>query len=144
MNKYQFQTERFKETGLQQPAGRAGQRNACLTHYVDKRLLDIAEYSYPKIVIAGDRDELLRQPVSSLYLAKQLKAELVIYPNGGHNLRLQDPQWHNEKLLHHFRRGFNLTAKYSLSDLMRTDSYDSFVTAEYDDDDEDSDEVSID
>lgn len=127
----QFQTERFKETGLQNPAGRAGQRNACLTHYVDKRLDEIAAYSYPKIVIAGDRDELLRQPVSSLYLAKQLKAELVIYPNGGHNIRLQDPQWQNEKLLHHFRRGMTAIAKYSSMDLFRSESFESFVTAEY-------------
>ena len=44
-------------TGLQSPIGKAGQRHACLTHYVDKRLKELAEFSYPKIVIAGDRDE---------------------------------------------------------------------------------------
>ncbi|KAJ3306697.1 hypothetical protein HDV03_004328 [Kappamyces sp. JEL0829] len=126
----EFQIQRIRKTGLQSAVGRAGQRNACLTHWVDKRLREIADYNYPKIVITGDKDEVLRQPVSSLYLAKQLKAELVIYPNGGHNIRLQDPQWLNERLLLHFRRGLNMAHQYGLTS---SDSFDSFVTAEYND-----------
>lgn len=117
---------------MQNPIGRAGQRNACLTHYVDKRLLDLASFSYPKLVIAGDRDELLRQPVSSLYLAKQLKAELVIYPNGGHNLRLQDPKWQNDKLLYHFQKAIDLKVKSTPNFISKSESLDSFVTAEFD------------
>jgi hypothetical protein len=72
----------------------------------------------------------LRQPVSSLYLAKQLRAELIIYPNGGHNIRLQDPEWLNEKLLSNFRKGFKTAYHYALTSSC---SFDSFVTAEYND-----------
>ncbi|KAJ3271357.1 hypothetical protein HDV01_006862 [Terramyces sp. JEL0728] len=102
LTNYEFMIDRYSETGLQSPVGRSGQRSACLTHYFDKRLAELAEYDYPKLVITGDSDSIVRQPASSQYLAGKLKGKLVIYPNGGHALRMQDPEWHNQTLMEHF------------------------------------------
>ncbi|KAI8895060.1 Alpha/Beta hydrolase protein [Globomyces pollinis-pini] len=102
-NMHKFFVDRFSETGLQSPAGRFGQRNACLTHYFDRRLEELAAYSYPKLILTGDQDKITRQPISSEYLANCLRGKLVIYKNGGHALRMQDPEWHNQQLLDHFR-----------------------------------------
>lgn len=59
------------------------------------RLVDLKEVGYPILVLTGDMDEVLRQPMSSQYLAHVLQAQLEIYPLGGHALRMQDPDWHN-------------------------------------------------
>ena len=50
--------ERVEKTGFQSAEGRAAQRNACLTHWMDKRFDILAQYPYPKLVITGDNDEV--------------------------------------------------------------------------------------
>jgi pimeloyl-ACP methyl ester carboxylesterase len=92
---------------------------ACLTHVMaEERLKGLGAIGYPILVLTGDEDfvwiflihllrrltsatkQVLRQPVSSLYLSSTLGGELIVYPGGGHALRMQDPAWHNE---HHLR-----------------------------------------
>jgi hypothetical protein len=79
----------------------------------------------------------LRQPASSLYLAKRLKAFLIIYPGGGHNLRVQDPGWLNEQLYLHFKKA---RKNYDLvyDPVIPSASCESFVTAEFNDSEDES------
>ncbi|KAL2918072.1 hypothetical protein HK105_202486 [Polyrhizophydium stewartii] len=97
--------ERFSITGFQSTAGRAGQQIAAVSHYFDERLNHLRKHRYPILVIAGDQDQVVRQPVSSQYLAEKLNARLEIYPGGGHALRLQDPEWLNLRVLENIRAG---------------------------------------
>ncbi len=100
-----FIFSRFSHTGLQSPTGKSRQQVACLTHYMDSRLHHLKAFGYPILVLTGDSDTVLRQPSSSEYLAKSLNARLEIYPLGGHALRMQDPEWHDNHLLSNLKQG---------------------------------------
>lgn len=53
----------------------------------------------------------------------------MVYPNGGHNIRVQDPEWLNEQLHLHFKKAKSAPKSY---DLIPSVSCESFVTAELD------------
>ncbi|KAJ3100597.1 hypothetical protein HDU97_002127 [Phlyctochytrium planicorne] len=99
--------ERFSKTGLQDQQGRDNQQVACITHWMStKRLHEIRDVHVPILVMTGTEDNVLIQPSSSIYLATMLKARLEIFEGGGHALRVQFPERHNELLLDHLKRAW--------------------------------------
>eukprot|EP00842_Homolaphlyctis_polyrhiza_P000769 jgi/Hompol1/1693/HPOL_002747-RA len=101
-----FYLERYRKYGIQDPKGHASQQAAGFLHYCDGRLRKIREQGYPVLVMAGDKDQVLLQPSSSIFLAKRLDARLEIYKGAGHLIYLQDPEWHDQMLLENFRKGW--------------------------------------
>ncbi|KAJ3297817.1 hypothetical protein HK104_000071 [Borealophlyctis nickersoniae] len=95
--------ERFSATGFQTQVGRTGQSNACFTHNCRHKLEALKNAGYPILVMTGDMDYVLLQPSSSVYLAEKLGARLEVFKGGGHALRLQDPEGHNQLLLDHIQ-----------------------------------------
>ncbi len=64
-------------------------------------------------------------------MARRLKAELIVYPDGGHNLRLQDPKWTNQKLLLHFKEAADVVIDEDEDlSLKHVDSLESIKSAE--------------
>jgi hypothetical protein len=60
------------------------------------RLSHIKSLNIPTLIITGSiHDAVLKQPESSLYLSKHLGGRIVVFPNGGHAIRLQYPERHN-------------------------------------------------
>jgi len=100
---HDFFLKRYSEIGLQDSIGKFRQKVACISHYLsDKRLKEISQI--PTLVLTGDCDDVLLQPVGSQVLARGLNAELKIYQGGGHAIRYQDPDWHNKHCLDHILR----------------------------------------
>ncbi|KAH6561126.1 hypothetical protein BASA62_010043 [Batrachochytrium salamandrivorans] len=100
-----FFNDRLSESGFQSHAGRAGQHAAVLSHFFDERLSLLRKHKFSILIISGDQDQVVRQPVSSEYLAERLNARLEIYPGGGHALRFQDPDWHNRHVHDNIKAG---------------------------------------
>ncbi|KAJ3255540.1 hypothetical protein HDU77_003664 [Chytriomyces hyalinus] len=97
-----FTRDRFAVTGLQDKAGRGSQQNAVITHSMSPRRLSHIKHSQmPVLVLCGTQDDVIIQPASSKYLAKQLGARLEIFEGAGHAIRLQFPEAHNELLKSH-------------------------------------------
>jgi alpha-beta hydrolase superfamily lysophospholipase len=57
-----------------------------------------AALTTPLLVLCSDGDRLCR-PVASRRLAERLGAPLVVHPDGGHDLSVDDPAWLVERLL---------------------------------------------
>ncbi|KAI8610882.1 Alpha/Beta hydrolase protein [Chytriomyces sp. MP71] len=97
-----FAKERFEVTGLQNKAGRASQQNAVIKHFMNlRRLSHLKNSQMPVLVICGTKDDVIIQPESSKYLARQLGGRLEIFEGAGHAIRLQFPDKHNEMLKAH-------------------------------------------
>ncbi|KAJ3412506.1 hypothetical protein HDV05_000644 [Chytridiales sp. JEL 0842] len=97
-----FFKERYGATGLQTPKSRSSQKSACLTHNLQPhRLTQIKRAHIPTLVLTGDSDNVLIQPSSSAYLAKMLGGKLIVLKGGGHAVRLQFPEIHNDLLHKH-------------------------------------------
>ncbi|EGF79851.1 hypothetical protein BATDEDRAFT_36999 [Batrachochytrium dendrobatidis JAM81] len=97
--------DRLAVTGFQTAVGRTAQHAAVLSHFFDERLSQLSKHTYPILVMAGDQDQIVRQPTSSEYLAERLNARMKIYFGGGHALRLQDPEWHNKHVHENIKLG---------------------------------------
>ena len=105
-----FFLERYSQTGFQDWIGRIGQQTAALSHFCDTRLEAIEALKYPILVMAGDKDEVIRQPESSQYLAEKLNAVMAVYCGGGHALRFQARDWHDRLLLQTINAGIRRRA----------------------------------
>ncbi|KAJ3203530.1 hypothetical protein HDU82_006523 [Entophlyctis luteolus] len=66
-----------------------------------KRMAHIKHSQMPVLVMTGTQDDVIRQPVSSKYLARHLGARLEVFPGAGHAIRLQHPDRHNVLLKTH-------------------------------------------
>ncbi|KAJ3359807.1 hypothetical protein HDU91_004797 [Kappamyces sp. JEL0680] len=121
---FELEHRLFSEFGLPSPLAKANQTRACITHYFSSRLHDLAAHAYPKLVVTGDQDDCIRQPMSSLYLAKHLQADLHVYPGGGHAIHLQDPDWLNALLHSLFQQTLETAKGFGLK---HEESFDAFL-----------------
>ncbi|KAI9355335.1 Alpha/Beta hydrolase protein [Zopfochytrium polystomum] len=98
----QFAIDRYAVTGVQDAVGRSNQQIACVTHSMSPaRLAQIRNANIPVLVMAGDKDDVLIQPSSSQYLARELGGRFELFEGAGHAIRLQFPDRHNELLKAH-------------------------------------------
>lgn len=81
--------------------GIIGQIASTLTHHVSReRLSKLAKSDCRIIVMTGTIDNLVR-PSNSVYLAKALKAEIIIFEGAGHCLFVEEPARYNSLVINH-------------------------------------------
>lgn len=89
----------------------SAQTMAVLTHHASrKELRKLAKYDFPKLVITGDKDVVVR-PGNSTHIAKYFGVAPIIVQNTGHMVITSRPDTVNRNIIETIRKGASIKGK---------------------------------